>query len=240
MPKENLVPRWSALTPGMPMRMSRFRFIADAGDNAAGAGAADATGQAGADGADNTDATTDDQTSSTGVEAQNVADLPDWAQTLIKDTRAEAAASRTNAKATAAEEATTAVTEKIGRALGLIKDGDTAPDAEALTAQVAEQQAEARAAKVELAVFKAATPTGADPQALLDSRSFLDSIKDIDPTDTAAITAAITKATTDNPRLKATQAAARSGANFSGGTGEGRSKTPKSLADAVSGAYTGA
>lgn len=172
--------------------------------------------------------------------AENVADLPEWAQTLLSKTRDEAANSRTNAKATAAQEATDALTQRLGKALGLIKDGDEAPDAEALTAQLTEQSSAARTAQVELAIFKAATGAGADPQALLDSRSFLDSIKDIDPTDGAAITTAITTATTNNPRLKAAQAAARSGNDLTGGTGEGRSKTPKSLEDAVSGAYKSA
>ncbi len=146
--------------------------------------------------------------------AENVADLPQWAQDLIASTRAEAGAARTTAKATAAQEARDALVQEFGKTLGLVKDGEDAPTSEQV-------QAEARSAKVELAVFKAAIAAGADAGALLDSRSFLDSIKDITPTDTAAITAAITAATTNNPRLKATQAAARSGADLTGGTGEG-------------------
>lgn len=159
-------------------------------------------------------------------------------QKMIADLRGEAAASRTNAKATAAEEARTALIQDLGKTLGLVKDGDETPDAGALATQLAEQQATARTAQVELAVYRAATTAGADPTALLDSRAFLDAVKDIDPADTAALTAAITKAITDNPRLKAVQAAAKSGADLTGGTGEGTSKTPLSLDAAVAAALT--
>lgn len=220
--------RWTAPTPGMPKRMSRFRFMSDSGEPAAGAPAPGAAPATPATPATPTPADVAGQTPAPapatapeGTEAQNVTDLPQWAQTLITKTRDEAANSRTNAKATAAQEATDALTQRLGKALGLIKDGEEAPDAEALTAQLTEQSTAARTAQVELAIFKAATGAGADPQALLDSRSFLNSIKDIDPANSEAVTTAITTATTNNPRLKAARAAARSGADLTGGTGEG-------------------
>ncbi|QIK82993.1 hypothetical protein [Sanguibacter sp. HDW7] len=165
--------------------------------------------------------------------AQDVASLPDWAQTLVKDLRAEAGAARTTAKANAATEARNTLVQDLGKALGLVKDGDTPPDPAALTAQLTEQQTAARTAQVELAVYRAATLAGADPAALLDSRAFLDSVKDVDPADATAITAAITKAITDNPRLKTVQAASKSGADLTGRTGETTSKTPLSLDAAV-------
>lgn len=242
--------RWSAPTPGLPPhlahRLRMFSAPADAGAGAtggeAGAAAEQATGTAAAatpaDVAAQAAAT--QAATTTGAWDGKVESLDPAVQKMITDLRGEAAASRTNAKATAAQEAEAALAQKIGQALGLVKDGDDAPKPEELTAQVATSQAAARAAQVELAVYKAAAAANADPQALLDSRSFLDAVKDADPADATAITAAITKAITDNPRLKATQAAARSGGDLAGGTGEGRSKTPMSLADAVSGAYAGA
>lgn len=160
------------------------------------------------------------QPAAAAAEPQDVASLPDWAQTLVKDLRAEAGAARTTAKATAAQEARDALVQDLGKALGLAKDGDTPPDPATLAAQLTEQQAAARTAQVELAVYRAASTTGADPAALLDSRAFLDSVKDVDPADAAAITAAITKAITDNPRLKTVQAASKSGADLTGRTGE--------------------
>lgn len=243
--------RWSAPTPGLPShlahRLRMFSAPADNGDNASGGEAGAGAEQPGAQAPSPADVAAQAAAAATqaaagtqaGAEqAGKVEDLPEWAQKLITETRAEAGAARTNAKATAAQEARDALAQDIGKALGLVKDGDDAPKPEELSARVATSQAEARAAKVELAVYKAASTAGADPQALLDSRSFLDAVKDTDPADQAAVTAAITKAITDNPRLKAAQAAASSGPDLSGGTGEGRSKAPKSLADAVSGAYT--
>jgi hypothetical protein len=50
-------------------------------------------------------------------------------------------------------------------------------------------------------VFRAAQATDADPSALLDSRTFLAKLADVDPSDTAAVTAAIAAAVAANPRL---------------------------------------
>lgn len=164
---------------------------------------------------------------------------PVAAQKEIERLRAENAKDRTAAKTTAAEDATKALTESIGKALGLIKDGDNAPDPAALTAQLADAATAAQASQRELAVFKtAATVPGADTQALLDSRAFMTAIKDIEPTDTAALKTAIEKALTDNPRLKVAQVAGKSGGDLTGGTGENSTKTPLSLDAAVKAALT--
>lgn len=237
--------RTTAPTPGTH-RASRLRFFSMPADAASAAPAPTAQEAAG-------DAQTTAVTPATVAaqiapqtpapaapapsEPQDVASLPDWAQNLVKDLRAEAGAARTTAKANAAQEARDALVQDLGKALGLVKDGDTPPDPATLAAQLTEQQTAARTAQVELAVYRAATTTGADPAALLDSRTFLDSVKDVDPADAAAITAAITKAITDNPRLKTVQAASKSGADLTGRTGETTSKTPKNLADALANAY---
>ena len=52
-------------------------------------------------------------------------------------------------------------------------------------------------------MFRNAATAGGDPAALLDSASFLASLAAVDPSDTAAVTAAIQSAVTANPRLGA-------------------------------------
>lgn len=63
-------------------------------------------------------------------------------------------------------------------------------------------------------------------------------VKDIAPTDSAALKAAIEKALTDNPRLKTSQVAGKSGGDLTGGTGETSNKIPLSLEAAVKAALT--
>lgn len=117
----------------------------------------------------------------------------------VKAARLEAGKSRITAKENAAAEARNDLAQKIGVALGLVKDEPVDP--EKLTQQLAEAGAESKQAKVELAVFRAAAGTEADPVALLDSRTFLDSVKNIDPSDAKALGDAIAAAVKTNPRL---------------------------------------
>lgn len=141
----------------------------------------------------------------------------------LKDANAEAAKARTGAKKQAAEEAKAQLVQEMGRALGLIKDDkDEAPDPAKLTAEIERTQRAHRETAVELAVYRGASKHGADPDALTDSRAFLKSIADLDPSDEGfakAVQTAIKKAVDDNPKLKAGQAPARSSGDFSGGTG---------------------
>lgn len=124
-------------------------------------------------------------------------DDPAAAKAEIERLRKENGAERVNAKAQAATDAR----QELAKALGLIK-GDEPADPVKLAEQLTVEKAEARQARVELAVYRAAGPS-ADPSALLDSTSFLASLKDIDPSDSAAVTAAITAAVASNPRLGA-------------------------------------
>lgn len=130
--------------------------------------------------------------------AKNVWENPEAAKAEIEKLRKENAASRTNAKAQAAEEARKELAQTIGKALGLVADEplDPAKLTESLTAA----QSQAKQAQIELAVFRNAGEA-ADPAALLDSKTFLEKVSTIDPADTAAITAAISEAVTQNPRL---------------------------------------
>ncbi|MGY4990909.1 hypothetical protein [Streptomyces nigrescens] len=145
--------------------------------------------------------------------------------------RAEAGKSRVTAKQRAADEARTQLAQDIGRALGIVPDGEEADPAQ-LTAQLTASQAQARQTAVELAVYRQAAEAGGDADALLDSRAFAASLDDIDPADTAAIQAAIEAAVTANPKLAAAPAGpARGGAEFT--SPPAAEQRPKSLYDAI-------
>ena len=157
----------------------------------------------------------------------------------LKAARDEAAQNRI--KAREATEQMESLRTTLGKALGLIKDDDgkgDSPDAEALAAQVEKSQAEATSAARELAVYKAAASNGADPAKLLDSRSFLSSIENIDHTDDKAIGQAIKAAVDGNKSFALARAAGASTADTASGPGGG--STPKaevSISDAVAAHY---
>ena len=155
---------------------------------------------------------------------------PAAARAEIEKLRREAASSRVNAKQTAAQEAREQLTQEFGKILGLVKD-DAPVTPEHLTQQLTEAQTAAANTARELAIFKAAADAKADANALLDSRAFLNKVAGIDPTDTAALAAAIGEATTSNPRFKVTQAAPVGGADLTGGSGPARTYTRAQIAD---------
>ena len=136
--------------------------------------------------------------------------LPADAQKIIAGLRKEAGDERIAAKTLAA----------IQKALNPDAAEEKA-DPVKLAAQLAERDADAKQAKTELAVFRLANKQGADADALLDSRAFQAKIAELDPSKTADIEKAIKEAVTNNPKLRTVQAAGASGANFSGGSGEG-------------------
>jgi hypothetical protein len=131
--------------------------------------------------------------------SSNVWDDPNSAKAEIEKLRRENGAARTNAKAQAAEEAKKELAQTIGKALGLVEDEQIDPAK--LTESLTASQAEAKRARVELGVFRAAGAAGGDPAALLDSSSFLKSLDSVDPNDGTAIAAAIASAVEANPRL---------------------------------------
>ncbi len=234
----------TAITPGYEHpRWSRIRFngAAPAADGTATppAGGTNTEGQQSTPPAPSPATVAAQQQAKPAETTTNVWDDPAKAKAEIERLRAENAKDRTTAKQNAATEAKNGLIQELGKALGLVKDGDTTPTPEQLTAQLAEKTSEATATQRELAVYRTAGQVpGADVNALLDSRTFLDSIKDIKPDDTAALKAAVEKAITDNPRLKTAQAAGKSGGDLTGGTGEGKKTTPISLDAAVAAAFT--
>lgn len=146
-------------------------------------------------------------------------DDPEEAKAEIKRLRRENATQRVDPKA-AADAARNELTQSLAKALGLVKDDEPA-DPKVLTEQLTAAQKTAADTARDFAIFKAATAAKADPQALLDSLAFRQKVEGIDPSDTAALEAAIKDAVSTNPRFKTVQAAGASGADFAGGTGEG-------------------
>ena len=125
-------------------------------------------------------------------------DDPAAAEAEIKRLRQENGAARTNAKAAAAEEARKELAQQIGKALGLVADEPVDPAK--LTEQLTATQAQAKQAALELAIYQS-TPDATVAKALLDSRSFLAKVADLDPTDGVAIAAAVGEAVSENPAL---------------------------------------
>jgi hypothetical protein len=183
-------------------------------------------------------APTVEQAADSGKTEGDLASLPEWAQKALKDARSEAAKARTNAKQQAADQARQALAQDIGKALGIVKDDKEKADPAKLAEQLASQQAEARQARVELAVYKIAAKHGADASAALDSRAFLAAVKDIDPGDEKQLAAALIEAVKANPKLAAAPAGpGKSGAPIPGGSSGRTSTTTPSLNDAVAARY---
>lgn len=126
----------------------------------------------------------------------------------IERLRKENGAARTNAKAQAADEARNALTQEIGRALGLIKDEEPI-DAATLTTELTKSQLEARDAALKLNVYRAAQKAQANPDALLDSVSFNQKLATVEPSDNDSISAAIAAAVEANPTLYGLAAASQ-------------------------------
>ncbi|MFS4105120.1 hypothetical protein [Streptomyces sp. PD-S100-1] len=141
----------------------------------------------------------------------------------LEKARDQAAKARVSAKE-AGDKAKKELVQEIGKALGLINDEkDEAPDPAKLQSEIERRTAAHRETAIELAVYRGASKYGADPDALTDSRAFLNSIKGLDPEDEGfpkAVAAAIKKAVEDNPKLKAAPAAPdRTSSDFNGGAG---------------------
>jgi hypothetical protein len=161
--------------------------------------------------------------------SEDVKSLPPWAQKALTDARAEAGKSRTTAKENAANQARQELAQEIGKALGLVKDDKPADPAELTrtittqTGRIGELEGSNRALSIELAAYKAAGKHNASPAALLDSRSFLESVKGLDPSATDFATKlddAIKAAVDANEQLRTGQALGRrGGGDFAGGPG---------------------
>ncbi|GGK90304.1 hypothetical protein Ppa06_58170 [Planomonospora parontospora subsp. parontospora] len=201
------------------------------------------------------------ETERVNPDAKKIDQLPKWAQDELRRARADAVKWRTaagpdsvgaqeaakraeDAAREAAEKAKAEVAQQIGRALGLVADEEKPVDpSEVINKLTTEKELTAkerdaerdrhRRALVELAVHRQSIKHGADPDALLDSRSFLKQVRDLDPDGEGfmtTLTETITKAVEDNPKFKAAAVSgppARSGGEFTGGPG--RSSDPEQM-----------
>lgn len=125
---------------------------------------------------------------------------------------------------------------KIAAELG-IEVGTKAADPEAISRELAATKAQAREHATEAAVLRAASTSGADGDALLDSLTFRNKLKAIDPADAAAVKQLITETVTANPKYATAAAAATTtpaappvrnastGGDFNGAPGGGRQLT---------------
>lgn len=166
-----------------------------------------------------------------------VESLPEPVQKMIRDLRKEAGDRRTAANGL--EQQQRDMVKAFAKAAGIELPGDEqTPNPEQLTQQLTASQQAARDSAVQLAVYKAAGTAGADADALLDSRRFLDSLADVDPADGAAITKAISDAVNANPKLKAGRAPGASSVDHgAAGSRETTTRTPRSLDEAVRASY---
>ncbi|WP_326797451.1 hypothetical protein OG946_20190 [Streptomyces sp. NBC_01808] len=153
-------------------------------------------------------------------QAQDVASLPEWAQTLIRDTRAEAAGYRTRAAAAEQAQQPPAPAPAAPAAPTEAPEGDVSRLPRWAQAQVAAGQSAAQQLAMQSAVIQAAATAGADLPALLDSQSAMAALATVNPADGAAVQAAITAAMQANPRLSAQPSGpARGGVDFGGAGG---------------------
>lgn len=171
------------------------------------------------------------------TQTQDVSSLPDWAQKIITETRAEAARHRTEKKAAteqvSAEQARVAA---ILKAAGINTDGDQAPDPEALASQLEERGTELWSKSVELETYRTAAKHGVKAEALTDSVAFWEAVGELDPSDpgfAAGVDAAIAAAVEANPGLTTSAGAARSGADFTGSPGRMPPNIDQQIAEAT-------
>ncbi|MFF5495760.1 hypothetical protein [Streptomyces aquilus] len=167
--------------------------------------------------------------------AGDITSLPEWAQKEISDARKEAGKARTVAKQNAAQEARQQLAQDIGKALGLVTDDKPADPAQ-LTQQVTDLSGQLRAARVELAAYRAAGKEGANADRLLNSREFADKLAALDPSDekfAEQLKQAITDEVATDPDLyrAAPAGPARGGAEFNGPPAG--DKRPATLTDAI-------
>lgn len=195
----------------------------DTDDDGTGEGDGSKTGDGPVD-EDGTEDTAPGQEGDSG--ADDVSSLPPWAQKMIKGLRREAAKTRTKAKQEAAEEARKLAEEQsakavekaradamdaVAKAFGLKEEEKELTPEEVVEKITTERDTERQAREerdqkyrellVEVAVQDAAAMHDADPGRLLDSRSFMREIAELDVDDPAyrvAVAEAVKKAADGN------------------------------------------
>ena len=178
----------------------------------------------------------------TGKTGNPVTTLDD-ALKVIADLRKENARQRTAAKERTAAETRVEIARTLAEALGVPhdeKDGgeeNTVEDIQALTSQVEDITRAETQARRELAIYRAAHSVNADPDMLLDSRSFLSHVSDIDPDNHDDIVEAVKDAVKNNPAFRTPPAGGATRADHAPGGQD--SATPLNVSDAVASYYQG-
>ncbi|WIA99740.1 hypothetical protein [Curtobacterium sp. MCBA15_012] len=184
-----------------------------------GAGPAAAAGQA--DAAAAAAAGAGDQTGAAGADAPWTKDNfdPERAYRLVENLRGDLAAAKTKTDTAIAEAAEKAKKDTLAEFAKLLGGGeqqetDPAKLAEKVTelsgqvqakdGDLTKAQADVKAANLTIAVLRSPAAREANTDLLLNNEQFKTTIASVEPTDGAAITAAITKALQDNAALKAT------------------------------------
>lgn len=143
-------------------------------------------------------------------------------------------------KRQAAETAVKEMQTKLAELLGLEKDQK--PDMDAVARELTVAKEEKKRYMIELAAYKASVKAGANPDALLDSRSFLSKVADLDPqSDTFDddIAKAVSAAVEANPLLKGAAAKPSvSGGDFSSGTNNNHRPEPTNPHDRIARAFS--
>ncbi|MFI6371017.1 hypothetical protein [Streptomyces sp. NPDC050546] len=152
-----------------------------------------------------------------GGEPQDVASLPEWAQKIIRDTRAEAADYRTRYQAAQPQQpaAPQAPAAPVPQQSAPAADGDVARLPQWAQRAVTDGQGAAQQLALQTAVIAAAPAAGADVSRLLDSQAAMRALAAINPADPAAVKQAIEGVLTTHQHLAAVpQTAPKGGADF--------------------------
>lgn len=160
--------------------------------------------------------TTDPTATTAGQPSQPVQDAAYW-QAEAEKWKANSRKNEANAKANREAEATQkALLAEVAAKLG-IQTADGQPDPTQISAQLEAAQRQNKTAALELAVLRAAGRLGANGDALLDSRSFVAQLADLDPAQPQGIEAAIQAALAGSPGKYGTSTGA--GATSTAGAG---------------------
>lgn len=170
-------------------------------------------------------------------------EIPDALNAVVKefrDARKEAGNHRT-AKSAEKERADAAEGKlsQVLELLGMTNDDD--PDPDALQAAIAEREKAVTAKTVEFDAYRAANKHGANPDALLDSASFLRATSQLDPsseTYKADLESAIKTAVETNPLLAAASPGGGRGRGPAQGPRPTPTNAPTSLEDAFANHYS--
>ena len=206
----------------------RFYPIIMGGADDGGAGDSGTEGSDDGSGGDGQDPDDQDPDSgSSGNDADGDDGAGDDAEALKKEIaklRKENAKRRTDTRdAKKAKDDLEGKLKGIAKALGV--DGGDEPDVDALKSQLEKTSSQMKTLKVERAISRAARKHSADPDALADSRRFMQEAEALDPDDdnfTGELESLVESAVKNNPKLKTSSTPGKSSGQFDGSGDDGK------------------